>query len=158
MYTIADIYNMAIQIERNGEAEYKKAAEQTDSPEMKKLFTNLAKDEAEHAKWFTNLLKKTSSRNFNDTELNEISAKLLQDIIRDAKFPIEGKELDEIIDPAEALQFSIALEEDTIAFYQFLSDLVEDSDIRNDIQQIIEEEKTHAKKLRKAAKKYLPKQ
>lgn len=149
MYTIADIYNIAIQIERNGEREYKKAAQKTDNEKMKALYTRMAKQEGEHASWFAKLLLQKPERNLNERELNEVSRNMLQDIIKDAKFPINGKDLDEIDNPAEALQFSIALEEDTIAFYQFLSDLIEDNETKKELQQIIQEEQSHAESLRK---------
>ncbi len=116
MYTIADIYNIAIQIERNGEAEYRQAAQQTTDAEMKKLYLDMARQEAEHAVWFTRLLEKTPDRQINEDELDELGAELLQNIIKEARFPIDGKGLDEIDNMQEALMFSIALEEDTITF------------------------------------------
>ncbi len=148
MFTIADIYNIAIQIERNGEAEYKQAALKTENSALKKLYLEMAEQEAEHAAWFTGLLENAPKKQIKEDDLGEFGAKMLQDIVKNAQFPVEGKGLDEIDDPREALQFSIALEEDTIAFYQFISDLLEDRKTQKELQQIIEEEKLHAQKLK----------
>ncbi len=151
MYTIADIYNIAIQIERNGEAEYRQAAQQTTDAEMKKLYLEMARQEAEHAAWFARLLEKTPDRQVKEDELDELGAELLQNIVKEARFPVDGKGLDEIDNMHEALMFSIALEEDTITFYQFLSDLLEDKETQQDIEQIIREEKRHIEKLREVS-------
>ncbi len=152
MYTFADICNIAIQIERNGEREYQKAARNTSDNKLKKLYTQLAKQEDEHAIWFAELLRQKASPDAKQQQLNDISATMLQNIIKDARFPADGKELDEIDDPTEAIKFAIALEEDTIAFYQFVRELVEDEKTRIELQQIIEEEKQHAIILKEAMK------
>ncbi len=148
MFTIADIYNIAVQIERNGEAEYRKAAQQTTNAMLKKLYLDMADQEAEHALWFAELTAKAPEQHIDSEDLGEFGAKMLQDIVKDAKFPADGKELDTIATPQEAVQFFIALEEDTIDFYQFISSLLEDEETQKELQQIIEEEKQHSKKLK----------
>ncbi len=148
MFTIADIYTIAIQIERNGEQEYRQAAQQAEDMAMKKLYLEMAEQEAEHAAWFARLLKNAPQQNIEEEDLGEFGAKMLQDIVKNAQFPVEGKRLDEIENPQEAMQFSIALEEDTITFYQFISDLLEDKEAKKELQQIIAEERLHVEKLK----------
>ncbi len=55
MFTIADIRNIAIQIELNGEKTYRKASEECTDPTMAKIFVKMAEDEKRHAKWFESI-------------------------------------------------------------------------------------------------------
>ncbi len=143
MFTIADIYNIAIQVEKNGEKEYKKAALKTSLPKLKEVYTWMAKQEGLHANWFTRLMREKPDQSKSQQELNEMGREMLQTIIRESHFPVEEKELEEITDPVDAINFAILQEKETITLYQFLSSLVEDDDVKADLQEIVAEEEGH---------------
>lgn len=50
-----DVFEMAVQLERNGDQFYREAAQNTDNPEYKKLLVGLADMEVQHEKTFVNL-------------------------------------------------------------------------------------------------------
>ncbi len=147
MFTIADIYNIAIQIERNGEREYKKAAEKTDDPELSRLYSWMSTEEKAHAEWFARMLREKPVESSSRRELDEMGREMLQKIISDSSFPVDEKELQEITDPLEAVDFARFQEQETIDLYEFLSSLIEDEEVRADLRLIIEEEQEHIRTL-----------
>jgi rubrerythrin len=54
MFTIADIRHIAIQIEKNGEETYRKAASEATDPDIGQILGKMADDEKRHAQWFEN--------------------------------------------------------------------------------------------------------
>ncbi|MCK9174897.1 MAG: ferritin family protein [Desulforhopalus sp.] len=143
MFTIADIYNIAIQIEKNGEREYKKAALKSSLPELRELYTWMAEQEGLHADWFARIMLEKPEQSKSQQELNKMGREMLQKIIRESHFPVEEKELEEITDPIDAVNFAILQEKETIDLYQFISSLVEDNDVKADLQKIVIEEEGH---------------
>ncbi|MBM9519282.1 ferritin family protein [Desulforhopalus vacuolatus] len=143
MFTIADIYNIAIQVEKNGEKEYEKAAIKTSLPKLRELYTWMAQQEGLHANWFAQLMLEKPEQSKSQQELNTMGREMLQKIIRESHFPVEEKELEEITDPLDAVNFAILQEKETITLYQFIFSLVEDREVKTDLQKIVAEEEGH---------------
>ena len=55
MFSLKDIIDIAVQIERNGERVYRNAALKIENPSLRSLLLSLAGDETQHAKWFEEL-------------------------------------------------------------------------------------------------------
>ena len=55
MFSTAEIIDLAIRIEKNGEKTYRKAQEKVSDLSLASMLQWLADEEVEHAKWFVEL-------------------------------------------------------------------------------------------------------
>lgn len=147
MFSLKDICEVAIQIEKNGEKVYRNAQLTANNNELKELLGWMADEEARHAHWFENLSKKVNAP-IQHPQIEELGQSLLKESVGNQTFSLskedllDGKPLDHVI------KQSIEFEKDTIIFYEMLKDFIEDNDILRELDFIIAEEQTHIKKLK----------
>jgi rubrerythrin len=142
MFTLYEIYDLAIQIEKNGEDYYRDAEKKVSDPSLKTLFLRLADQEVKHRTWFSE--RKESSKSESATyELDEMSSQMLKEILGNQRFSLEEVEIEQINGTEDLLSIAIELEEDTIIFYGMLRSLIEDDETLKGLDEIIEEEKLH---------------
>jgi rubrerythrin len=142
MFTITDICNIAVQIERNGEQTYLRASEKTKDPEFAQLFKDMAFEEKCHANWFESI-RSSQPVVPEQKELEKMGRQLLQDMVSDQTFSLDLEKLAGAEDCDEILKQFIAFEEDTILFYDFLMNIIDDDATKSRLVDIIEEEKKH---------------
>lgn len=146
MFTCEDICAIAVQIEKNGEAAYRRAAERASRPAMVELFQWMAGDEQRHGRFFAAMgggrLDPAAA-----TEAEKLGRNLLQEMVRAQTFDLDAEQLAASEDVDDFLSQSVAFEEDTILFYQFLADLVDDAEVRRQLVVIIDEERRHVEML-----------
>jgi len=147
MFTIADIRNIAIQIERNGEATYRKAAEAAEDPDLAELFNHMADDEKRHAQWFETI-ETDSNLTEEQAELEAVGKSILQEMIKDKTFSLNDENLATIDNLADLISESHGFEEDTIIFYEMLNGFIDDPHTLDQLNCIIAEEKKHAEDLK----------
>lgn len=146
MFTIADICNIAIQIEINGEETYRKASKACNDQEMAEVFAKMADDEKTHAQWFQSLnIDKELSE--EQREMEAIGKSLLQEMIKDKTFSLEGDSLPQTENIESLLNLSQGFEQDTILFYEMISNFIDDQETLTHLQKIIAEEKNHFQEL-----------
>ncbi|MGD9343197.1 MAG: ferritin family protein [Desulfuromonadales bacterium] len=135
-----------MQIERNGEAAYRQAAETVKDSAVSEIFTWMAEEEKVHRAFFSTM---ESSRPISDEqrELEIMGRQLLQEMVADQTFSLDEEMLLETDDFAGALTQAQTLEQDTILFYEFLLNLVSDDETRQQLELVIEEEKRHIEQL-----------
>ena len=146
MFTREDICAIAVQIEHNGEATYLRAADRVREPAMAELLRWMAKEEARHARIFAAI----GGCVYNPqgvSEAERMGRSLLQEMVKEQTFALDADKLAETGDIPGFLRQSVAFEEDTILFYQFLADLVEDEAVRQQLAAIIDEERRHIEML-----------
>lgn len=146
MFRITDIRNIAIQIEKNGEASYRQAAEQVSDQKISEIFTWMADEEQRHRQWFEELQSEAKVPS-EHAELEKMGKSLLQDMIANQTFSLDQEQLNQTSTLAEVLAQSKAFEEDTILFYQFLLGLIDNEETARELETIIEEERLHATRL-----------
>ncbi|WP_136809730.1 ferritin family protein [Desulfosediminicola flagellatus] len=146
MFRITDIRNIAIQIEKNGEASYRQAADSVKDPKIQEILEWMANEERRHRKWFE-AIESNQSVPPEQEELEKMGKSLLQDMVANQTFSLDQKRLDQTETVAELLAQSKAFEEDTILFYEFLLALIEDEATARELKIIIEEERQHAIRL-----------
>ncbi len=146
MFTIADIRDIAIQIEQNGEKAYRKASQEARDPEIAKIFDWMADEEKRHAQWFATI---DSDKPLTEEQqaLEEMGRGLLKEMIADQTFSLEHKELLGVKTFQEMVVQSKSFEKDTVLFYQFLKGVLDDDDACNQIDLIIAEEQNHFNRL-----------
>ena len=146
MFTFGDIKNIAVQIEKNGEQSYLRASKVTTDPKITEMLLWMAEQERKHANWFSNL-KASKPLTVKQQEIEAMGKSLLQDMVKGNDFLLEDEKLEKSSSVTEVLDVSISFEEDTILFYQFLLDFLEDKEDKEQLQRIIAEEQNHITQL-----------
>lgn len=148
MFTFGDIKNIAIQIERNGEASYLNASKVSTDPKITEMLLWMAEQERKHANWFETI-QATKPLTQEQKEMEAVGQTLLQDMVKGNDFLLDEKNLEQSGSVKEVLDISISFEEDTILFYNFLLDFLDDDEDREQLQKIIAEEQSHITQLEK---------
>ena len=146
MFRLSDILTIATQIEKNGEATYRQAADNATDPELARIFLWMADEERRHGKWFASLAADIPVAQAHKS-LEEMGRTLLQEMVADQTFSLTGEELEKTDSFGQLLNQSREFEEDTVLFYQFLRDLIDDRETARQLEMIIDEERQHARQL-----------
>lgn len=146
MFSANEILDMAIKIEKNGEAVYRDAIEKLSKPELLLLLEWMADEEAKHADWFSNL-----KHNFKEKRANpfmeEMSRELFDDLLGDKNFSLKDVDFSSIDKIDDLIAIFIDFEKDSVLFYEVLETFIEDPVTLENLNKIIEEENNHIKKL-----------
>ena len=146
MFSLQDILQIAVQLENNGEAVYRQAADKSSRASLCAFMAWMADQEAAHAQWFQQL-KSAAAPIDGDPDLVRMGRELLQDVVGEHSFSLESLDLNRIEDLEELIRVSIEFEKDTVLFYEMLSAFVDASDSRSLLEKIIAEEHRHIRML-----------
>lgn len=146
MFTIGDIRNIAIQIERNGEETYRRAAKAAKDPQVAEVLAWMAEEESRHATWFTKL-ESSKPLTAEQQEMESVGRSLLQEMVKGNTFLLDENELKNAKTVEEVIARSIAFELDTILFYEFLIGFLDDPETIEHLGGIIKEERNHIQQL-----------
>jgi rubrerythrin len=146
MFTLGEIIDLAIQIERNGEKSYRKAQDEVSDISISSMLKWLADDEAEHEKWFVDMKKKIDEK-VEDPRLEEMGKEILTSVLGEQAFSMDDADFKNIDSIKSLLELSLEFEKDTILFYEMIKDFIDDSKVIDGIDKIIAEENKHVKKL-----------
>ena len=148
VFNMNEILEMAEQIERNGAAFYRKAAEGISDSKNKELLLELARMEDQHEKIFASLRAQLSGDEKTSTLFDpEGEAVLYLRALADTRVFFEKK-----IDTAsmeEILKEALVAEKDSIVFYLGMKELVPEKSGKTKVDSIIKEEMGHIKLLGK---------
>ena len=147
MFTTAEIIELAIRIEKNGEKTYRKAQEEASDLSMVTMLQRLADEEMEHAKWFSDLKEKAETIT-NDPELEAMGGEILKSVLGDQAFSITDVDFSKMEDRRKLLEVSLEFEEDTILFYELIGSFMGDEESLEGLKKIIDEERRHVRKLK----------
>jgi len=144
---VKDAILTAIQMEKDGYSFYIKAASQTDSDMGKTIFESLAQDEQRHLEVFQKMFEdKVSESEWND---------LVDSSKKYAKIPIfptdlnDASGMDAESTELDALRMAMDAEKEAIEYYGKIRKNLENQDVKNVIDEIIEQEKNHYSLLEK---------
>ncbi len=147
MFTMADIRTIAMQIEENGEATYRRAAARSADPARAELFAWMADEERSHRDQFA-ALEFGGPSPPEQAELEAMGRSLLQDIVRSQTFSLDEEQLNEAASLGALLDQAIEFEQDTIRFYEFLAGFLDQPDAVARMEAIITQERRHARELK----------
>lgn len=153
MFTFADIRNIAVQIEKNGEACYHSAARLASDSEVAEALHWMAEEERRHAAWFESL-RSARPLTAEQRELEAMGRSLLQEMLKGSTFLLARDELEHSETLMEVVTRSQVFEQDTILFYEFLLGLIDDPDTALRLREIITEEQSHLHRLAQMAKRW----
>ncbi len=149
-FNAEEILQIAVEIEHNGQAFYKRASEIVDDPEAKAMFVKLSEWEGIHAETFTRLMDRFAQHH---TELDILdpdheAVKYLQAIadgkIFKTSIPVE-KMTSVGMTVCDVLWDALDREKDTVIFYVAFKTVVKDGDDREALEKIILEEVEHVR-------------
>jgi rubrerythrin len=137
---------MAILLERNGEAVYRRAIKQVSKPGLASLLEWMADEEVEHARWFSNMKNAFASGSQNPIG-EEMSHELFKDLLDKQTFSLKDTDFSQIHRSSDLIAIFIEFEKDTVLFYEMLEPFIEDGDTLEQLKEIIVEEKRHIAQL-----------
>jgi len=144
---VKDAILTAIQMEKDGYSFYMKAAAQTKSEMGKTIFESLAEDEQRHLDAFQKMFEnKVSQSEWDDlvgSSKKYATIPFFPNNLDDAPgMDVESTELD-------ALRMAMDSEKEAIDYYNKIKEHLDDEDVKNVIDEIIEQEKNHYSLLEK---------
>lgn len=150
-----EVFEMGMDIERSGEAFYRKAAELAKDPRVKEVLTKLMREERKHygifKKWRESLEPKSSMPTVVDPEGQQ--SLYLEALVKSRLFGNE-KEAEEVAakvaSGVEALKAALAFEKDTILFFEAMKGMTREDLGRGDIDKLIAEECRHVAQIGRA--------
>ena len=147
MFSVAEIIDIAIQIEKNGEAVYRNALKGVSDRSMISLLVWLADEEVRHKKWFSKL-KTVIPPTTEDPELEEIGREVLRAVVSHKSFSLDDSDLTKIREVDDLLDLAIEFETDTVVFFEMIRAFIDDPETLEQLDAIIDEEKRHVQVLR----------
>jgi len=156
-FSADEVFEMAMDIERNGEAYYRKAASLAKDAGVKAVLAELMKQEQRHYVTFKSLREKlppkTSLPTFADPENEEYL--YLDTLVKSRMFGNE-REAENLAaklgNEIEALRAALTFEKDTILFFQAMQKMTDERLGRGEVDRIIEEEHRHVVRISQALK------
>ena len=146
MFTMDDLLEVAIKMEKNGEAVYRKSLKKIRQKPLTDLLSWMAAEEAAHGRWFLEQKKRLALQP-EEKALKEMIPQVLQDMMGEKALSLDEVEFDKISTPLELLNTFIEFEKETIQFYELLEMFIESEEVLKGLKTIIQEEKTHVEKL-----------
>jgi rubrerythrin len=142
MFSLREVFDLAIQIEKNGEQYYRDAMEKVSNPSLRSMLEWLAEQEKKHQSWFSERKEKLDMEG-DDLEMAEMGSSILQGLLGDQSFSLKETDLSKI-DGVEALiELAVEFEKDSILFYEMIGSFIEDSETSEKLNEIIAEENRH---------------
>lgn len=154
MFSAAEIVDLAVQIERNGENVCRELAGKTVDPELKLLLEWMAEQEAQHILWFSDL-RRTIRTEGDFSRLEQFGKALLGDILGDQSFSLRDAEFSNIQSIKKLLSLLTEFEQDTILFYEMLRTALTDKSTLSLLDKIIDEENRHIAQVRNYFNKHI---
>jgi len=142
MFSSKEILDIALKIEQNGEAVYRRATQELANPDLAKRLGWMADEEARHAEWFRNL-KSDLCTHTNRKAIDDINSGMLSDLVGEQSFTLQDIDFPGVEDLQNLIEIFIEFEKDGILFYELLRSFIKDQDVLESLDQIIAEEYRH---------------
>lgn len=148
IYNFQEIYEIGIQIERNGLAFYRRFAESVESDAVRELLLSLADWEVKHTELFERLRLQLAvdKPEVALVEPNSEAAAYLR-TLADSHVFLRSFDIEDLskqlITPKQVLEKALQFEKDSVIFYQSLFAFVPDSLGLDAIKKLAEEEMVH---------------
>jgi rubrerythrin len=146
MFSVKEILDLAIQLEKNGESVYRNAVDKVTEPELVSLLIWMADEEVRHRRWFSEVKKNFETHSINPF-MEEMSRQVFGGMLGDKSFSHRDVDFSKVDHPDDLIGIFIEFEKDTVLFYETLIPFIEDNDTLEHLKKIIDEENNHIKKL-----------
>ena len=147
-FNAEEIYQIGVEIEKNGEAFYREAAASTDDEDAKKLFNDLAVWEKGHIKLFEDLKSSLPSNLKPDEGLDLDGQKeMYLKAAADSHVFVRNKDVAALVGtcngPADVLRMAMGFEKDSVVVYTSMKAMVPKKLGQDTIDRLIDEEVQH---------------
>lgn len=146
MFSVHEILDLAIQLEKNGESVYRNAVDTVANPDLVSLLIWMADEEARHISWFSELKNNFKTHSINPF-MEEMSRQVFGGMLGEKSFSHRDVDFSKVERLDDLIGIFIEFEKDTVLFYETLIPFIEDNDTLENIAKIIAEENNHIKKL-----------
>ncbi len=148
-FTVQEIIEIAIEIEKNGKSFYQSLSEQANSAQLRDFFEYLSKEEESHINKFEELLRMSGGYQISELYyttgymgyMKAIADERVFKNISVIEFVKSLKSIPEAIDKA------IGFEKDSILFLYEMQEVLDDKNNKEIVQKLINEEKVHIRRL-----------
>lgn len=147
VFEINEILDLAIRLEKNGEAAYRQAMQRSVDERLKAVLAWMAQEEAGHGQWFAGL-RASLDRGGRNPFMEEMSRELFDDLVGSQSFSLREVDFAAVESLDELVAIFIEFEKDTVLFYEMIAPFVEDGATRVHLQTIIAEENRHIARLK----------
>jgi len=147
VFDIKEILDLAIRLEKNGEATYRQAIEAAGDEELKAALEWMAQEEAAHGQWFAKL-KSAIEGGGSNLFMEEMSRELFDDLIGGQIFSLREVDFAAVESLGELVEIFIEFEKDTVLFYEMIAPFIEDPETRTHLETIVAEENRHISRLK----------
>jgi rubrerythrin len=144
MFSLAEVYDLGIRIEKNGEKFYRDALNQAWSKPIADMLKLLADEEAKHVDFFVRRMDALKQKRENPL-LDEMGASMLKDILGNQTFSLKDTDVSKFRSVEELVGVAIEFEKDTILFYEMIGSFMTGEDARGELREIIKEEERHVR-------------
>lgn len=146
MFSVNEVIDIAVRLEKNAERIYRQAQAEIQDAEITSLLDWITREETRHAEWFTQLKTDVES-NGKDPFSSEMQNMILNDFVGDQSFSLKDVPFSKITGTDELINIFIEFEKDTILFYEMLIPFIQEPSTREQLENIISEEKAHVAEL-----------
>ena len=146
MFSITEIIEIAVQLEKNAGKVYREAIGRSKNKELDDLLLQMANEELEHADWFI-ALRDNIEKSQDRPRVKEMDASLIDDLIGKQTFSLADVDFSKIKNSKHLIDIFIEFEKDTILFYEMLKTFIVDEKTIDHLEKIIQEESSHIEKL-----------
>ena len=146
-----DIVELAMQIEKSGEAFYRAVAKKIESADTRAFFEDLADQEVKHFETFSKLAEAVKDAPLLSVAEWDEYVKYVEATVQSAFFEGPEKALalaETVQDQEEAIRMSIAFEKETLVFFLDLHEIATGQS-QEPIARIIAQERAHIRRLAK---------
>jgi len=156
-FSADEVFEMAMDIEKNGEAYYRKALTLAKSADVKAVLTDLMEQEQHHYATFKEIRDKLPPRSSLPTVADPESEEYLYlDALVKSRLFNTTREAEALAaksgNEIEALKSALIFEKDTVLFFQTMKAMTDERLGRGEVDRIIEEEHRHIVRISKAIK------
>jgi len=131
-----NLLELALKMEMEGNAYYKKLASETIVPGLKTIFTNLAMDEQKHYETISKMWEGVTLA-MADSNILEGAKNVFQELLKDQQIADSMKK------SLDGYQHAMKIEADSVKLYEEMAGKENDPERRNLILQIRDEEQKH---------------
>ena len=148
MFNANEVYQIGVEIEKNGKAFYQAAAEAAEDPATEKLFKDLSAWEESHVELFENLKRQLPAEGggFDVSDPDGEMTRYLK-ANADSHVFVINTDMPQLVQqcgsPVEVLNMAIRFEKDSVALYASMKNVVPEDMGRDTIDRLVQEELSH---------------
>lgn len=148
IFNANEVYEMGIEIEKNGKAFYERAAEQTKNADIKEFLIGLAEWENSHITLFENLRDELSGKETEENVFDpDNEAHLYLKAAADSHVFRQNIDIANIVSgcktPADILNLAVQFEKDSVVVYNTMMGLVPGNLGKDKVETLVKEELKH---------------